>query len=256
MLKIAINDLGRASMQQALQQQLHLQEALGEDASIIRVHDWQLERTPGFIDFEHAGYNLASWMAEGQLRTMPLPARLRLLLDIADTIAAAHDIGLLHRDLKAENVWITSRWQGFRVRVDFCIPGPRTEDLLVAPGATRAGAHHLAPELRSGHAPTQRSDVFALGLLLCQLAVGDPRRTLEPGWSRDIDSDLGTQILAATEAEPARRTPSVDAFIRQLRELQLPRTRNAAGVRLPANPRRADAGTSSESYGRVLRFKR
>ncbi len=51
-----------------------------------------------------------------------------------------------------------------------------------AMGDSSATPLYLAPELLAGHAPSVQSDVYALGLMLYQLMVGDLRRPLAPGW--------------------------------------------------------------------------
>ena len=64
----------------------------------------------------------------------------------------------------------------------------------------------MAPEVIAGEMPTQRSDVFALGVLVYQLVVGDLRRSIAPGWEADVGDELLCEDIAlAAAANPERR---------------------------------------------------
>ena len=86
-----------------------LRESLGERPDFVRVLEWNFDTPPFFLESEYGGPNLAEW-AEGQggLTKIPRELRLCLLVDIAKAVAAAHDIGVLHKDLKPANILVTS----------------------------------------------------------------------------------------------------------------------------------------------------
>src|SRR5207302_6911442 len=63
--------------------------------------------SPFFLESEYAGANLAEWAEmQGGLSKIPFETRLQLLVDVAKGVAAAHDIGVLHKDLKPANVLV------------------------------------------------------------------------------------------------------------------------------------------------------
>ena len=65
---------------------------------------------------------------------------------------------------------------------------------------------YVAPEVLAGQSPTVASDVYALGVLLYQLTVGDFRKPLAPGWETAIaDSLIREDIALAACGDPARR---------------------------------------------------
>ncbi|MES1196347.1 MAG: tetratricopeptide repeat-containing protein kinase family protein, partial [Steroidobacter sp.] len=156
---------------------------------------------------------------------------------IANVVAAAHDVGVLHKDIKPANVLITlnddSNWH--IQLTDFgsarVLDPQRISDLgITQMGLTMTVAVngddntgtllYLAPELLAHQAPTIQSDVYALGIILYQLVVGDLRKPMVSGWERDIEDELlRDDIRAATEGNPTHRLSSVHALIDRLQAL-------------------------------------
>jgi non-specific serine/threonine protein kinase len=211
-----------------------LHDTLGERDDIVHVLDWNFDQPPFYLECEHGGSNLADWASEPPgLAALPLEQRLQLFLGIADAVAAAHGVGVLHKDLKPANVLVTPKGEGWQPRLaDFgsgrLLDPESLEQLgITAMGLTVTQAVHgdssgtllyLAPELLSGAAPTVRSDVYALGLMLYQMSIADFRRQLAPGWEQDIDDELLREdIAAATDGNPARRLASVSGLTDRLR---------------------------------------
>lgn len=211
-----------------------LRESLGERDDLVRIIDWNFAGPPCWLQSEYAGRDLARWAKdEPVLADTPADTRIAWFLQIAGAVAAAHGAGVLHKDLKPANVLVARRGEGWHFRVaDFgsgrlLEPG-RLEEL----GITRLGLTvtsampvdsgvtllYLAPEVLAGAAPSVQSDVYALGLILFQMLVGDLHRTLAPGWEQSIDDELLREDIAlATNGDPARRLASVDALAQRLR---------------------------------------
>ena len=87
---------------------------------------------------------------------------------------------------------------------------------------------YVAPEVLAGNPPSVKSDVYALGVLLYQIAVGDFDRAVAHGWERDIsDAQLRKDIAACIDGDPERRLDSAQALAKRLYEyLHLPATSN------------------------------
>lgn len=139
--------------------------------SIVRIHD--LLETPAgdwlvlqFVD----GTTLAQRLREGALP----PARVAgLARDVLGALEAAHSAGLLHRDLKAENVMLAP--SGRALVLDFGLaklygapPGDTVPATTGVVGTYRA----MSPEQANGLALDPRSDLFSLGVLLYEAATG------------------------------------------------------------------------------------
>lgn len=228
-----------------------LKETLGARDDIARILEWNFERAPYFLECEYTeGGNLLEWVAEqGGPGAVPLATKLELLAQVADALAAAHSVGVLHKDVKPANVLITTDNEGRpKVRLtDFGIglitnreifsrQGITVFDLteMVAGSATSAGGTHLymAPELVEGRTPTVQADVYALGVMLYQLVVGDFTRSLAPGWRRDVEDDLlRDDIAEMVEGRPERRLRDAQAVAERLRTLDERRAEREAEER-------------------------
>ncbi|HZR55759.1 MAG TPA: tetratricopeptide repeat protein [Terriglobales bacterium] len=215
-----------------------LRESLGERQDFARVLEWNFEAPPFFLESEYGGANLAEWAeSEGGLIKIPRELRLCVLVDIAKAVAAAHDIGVLHKDLKPANVLIALASEG-RIQVKVADFGSGTlmdPGRLGALGITNLGftqtstpdsiltgtLTYIAPEVLAGQSPTASADVYALGVILFQLMVGDFRKPLSPGWEAEIDDPLiRADIAEAACGDPERRLKSAAELVERLENLE------------------------------------
>ena len=238
-----------------------LRQTLGERRDIVQILDWNFEEPPFFIETEYvpAG-SLLDWAsAEEPLAAMPLSARLELLAAVADVVADAHAVGVLHKDLKPANVLLEIDADGHaRPRLaDFGSGRLLQPDALADYGITRMGftraddpdadpssgtPTYLAPEVANGEAPTVQSDVYALGVMLYQLVVGDLRQPLAAGWEADVPDELLREDIAATaNGDPTRRLGDARLLAERLRGLEARRATRADQERLEREASRARA---------------
>ncbi|HKS23896.1 MAG TPA: protein kinase [Thermoanaerobaculia bacterium] len=147
--------------------------------NIVTIHDIETERGRPYIVMEYIdGRDLRSYVNEG-----PLTARktLDVAAQIAEGLAAAHEHGIVHRDLKPENVMVTK--DGFVKILDFGLAKmtrPASEDAVTAelnlpgttPGTILGTVGYMSPEQAQGKPLDPRSDQFALGAILYELATG------------------------------------------------------------------------------------
>ena len=185
-----------------------------------------------FIVFEHVeGENLKELV----LRSGRLSVRraLELALSIADGLAFAHDHGLVHRDVKPQNILLSREGE---VKVtDFGI----ARSLHMEHGVTQTGTvlgtgEYLAPEQASGKPVSPATDVYSLGVVLWELLAGDVpfvgenfvavalRHVNEPPphlreRRPDVTPRLDAAVQRALAKDPARRFPSMTAFAKELR---------------------------------------
>ena len=225
-----------------------LKETLGTRADIARILDWNFDHAPYFLESEYTeGGNLLEWAAEqGGADQVPIETRLELLAQVAEALAAAHSVGVLHKDVKPSNVLITTgsgdephvRLTDFGIGVltDRGVLADRGITLfdlteMVAETSGSAGGTHLymAPELVEGRTPTVQADLYALGVMLYQFLVGDFSRALAPGWRRDVDDEILREDLAAlVDGHPERRLRSAQEAAERLRTVEERRARSEA----------------------------
>ena len=213
-----------------------LRETLGERSEFVRVLEWNFENLPYFIESEYAGVDLSHYWAAG-MNGVPLTARLQIFLNVAKAVADAHDAGVLHKDLKPANILVSSKDGSPTVKVaDFGSASLIEPAKLKALGITNLGftqtlfpnsepltgtLMYLAPEILGGSGPTARSDVYALGVILYQIVVGDFRKPLAPGWESDVDDELLREdISQAAFGDPARRLPQSRDLVERIANLE------------------------------------
>jgi DNA-binding winged helix-turn-helix (wHTH) protein/serine/threonine protein kinase len=222
-----------------------LRESLGDRPEFVRILEWNFETAPYFLESEYSGSNLAEWAElQGGLSTVSYDLRLQLLVDVAQAVAAAHDIGVLHKDLKPANVLVVPGANaGWQVKLaDFGSASLFDPSRLRSLGITNLGftqtasleTHqqltgtlmYLAPEVLAGQSPSAGADVYALGVMLYQLTIGDFRKPLAPGWEAEIQDPLVREDIAdAACGDPARRLNSAADLVERLRTLEQRRIR-------------------------------
>ena len=197
------------------------------------------------------GESLADRLGKGPLRFDDV---IRYGSEIADALATAHALGVVHRDLKPGNVMITS--SGAKV-LDFGLAKIQTPgETLTLSHAVMGTPAYMAPEQREGRECDARTDLFALGLLLYEAATG---KRLGPGQSLSPEG-LPAQFLHVVERcmaeEPAERWQSASDVRRELLwAAESARTRVAeAGGRKTTKARRAGIAAALLTLGIVLGF--
>ncbi|MGH1340096.1 MAG: tetratricopeptide repeat protein [Nannocystales bacterium] len=200
--------------------------------NVITVHDvgrWE-ERV--FVAMELIeGQTLRQWRRDARRSWRDVA---EVYGDAAKGLAAAHDAGIVHRDVKPSNVMVTE--QGRVVVVDFGLaidvePPVETAGVELSagaqtPGTSRAGTPaYMAPEQRRGERATAASDQFALCIALHEALSGAlPEASAEPlrdaGFEacRKLPRRVSKVVSRGFELRPEARHSSMQAFAEALRE--------------------------------------
>lgn len=234
-IKFASNEAGLRSLKREIALTRYIRAVKPELPDVAQAIDWNLTHAPFFLElpfFEDG--DLSAWAnARGGLLQVPQNDRLHMCAHLCEAVAGLHEIGIIHKDLKPENLYPHANDDGqWRIVLadlgaSDAAPSPRlaalgiTMSLLASDLPSRAGSLlYMAPEVIAGDVPSQRSDVFALGVLIYQIMVGDLRRPLAPGWEAEIDDALLREDIAlAAASNPERRLLDARALAERLRTL-------------------------------------
>jgi serine/threonine protein kinase len=144
---------------------------------------------------------------------MPLERIGQILKQILHGLEEAHALGIVHADLKSDNILVEQRASGDLVKVvDFGIARlldpflPRHGGLDVKSGTISGTPEYMAPEVIRGHKPTPSADLYAAGVVLYQLLTG--RLPFEnPSFMKVLRSHLEDPVPALAVARPEGSVP-------------------------------------------------
>ncbi|MDQ6801434.1 MAG: protein kinase [Acidobacteriota bacterium] len=137
--------------------------------NVLRVYDLGEAAGVKFLTMEYVdGHDLASLMRrEGRL---PLLRVIEIFRQICEGLQAAHDAGVIHRDLKPQNVLIDNR--GRVLIADFGLAKSVEYRSLTEAGKVIGTPHYMSPEQVKGITLDKRSDIYSLGIILYEMLTG------------------------------------------------------------------------------------
>jgi serine/threonine protein kinase len=162
-------------------------------------------------------------------RRLSLEEALQIAREVAQALGYAHSRGILHRDVKPENLLLAG---GHALVADFGLAqviGAADREKLTATGVTIGTVYYMSPEqLRADRNLDQRTDIYSLGCILYEMLTGEPPytgplnqvvirivsapvpsvRVLNPGVPAAIDQ----AISRALAKSPTERFPTMEAF--------------------------------------------
>ncbi|WP_263376050.1 protein kinase domain-containing protein [Granulicella aggregans] len=254
--KFAVDGVRLRALQREVTLSRLLQKSLADTSGFVRVMDWEFEDLPYFTESEYGGVNLLDFAEEEQFKSLSLDGRVALAATMAESVAAAHSLGILHNDLKPSNVLILQDAEGdlqeigvagaigLSVKVaDFGVASLTQPERLRQMEITQHGfadgeqaggtpvgtGMYRAPETLAGGPASTLADVYALGVMLYQILCGDFIEPLSPGWEDRVeDALLREDIAAAANVDPAKRIPAAADLAVRLRTMDTRRADRSA----------------------------
>lgn len=219
--KLAHSSAGLRSLKREVALHGYIQRTRPNLPGLLPLLDWNLTEPPFWVCTPYCGEgNLAQWQPDADgIAALPLDQRLRMFQGLCRTVAELHGLGVLHKDIKPQNLYPVADGDGFNLLLgDLGISGGDLPPGIAASGlalgeatlheatALSGTALYTAPELLAGHSPTTRSDLYALGVLLFQMITGDLHKSLAPGWEEQVpDILLRADIAWAAHHDPEKR---------------------------------------------------
>ncbi|SBS79022.1 Serine/threonine protein kinase [uncultured Mycobacterium sp.] len=175
--------------------------AILQEPHVIPIHDWGEFDGRLYIDMRLVqGQTLAEMIKQGPLA----PARaVGIVTQMAAALDAAHAAGLIHRDVKPENIIVTPA--DFAYLVDFGIAETKGATRLTEAGSQIGTLKYMAPERFNGEQATPAVDVYALTCVMYEMLTGET-----PFAGDSLESQVGAH-LTLPPPRPATVNPRVPA---------------------------------------------
>ena len=197
-------------------------------------------------------------LTERVARAGPLPVRelVRILKDVGHALAYAHGRGVVHRDIKPDNVML-ERATGRAMVLDFGISRSMAQAAPSASNLTRVGEvvgtpEYMSPEQASGDTVDGRSDLYSLGLTAYYAATGTTAVTGDSTQKilvrqlterlpsiatlrAELPPALAAAVDRCVEKDPAERFPAAEALVEEIDAAQLAEPEIPLPIRLFAD---------------------
>jgi eukaryotic-like serine/threonine-protein kinase len=277
-------DLGRKIAIKLLKEEFdeHLRERFTREAYVVGGLDHQnLVTIYDIGDYQGRPYMAMRYikgqtLAEQLRLAVPLTlvTKLRIIEELCAGLQAAHEAGIIHRDVKPANVMVDA--DGVVKILDFGIARLMQADTHHTQVGTVIGSYnYMSPEQMAGHAVDDRSDIFSVGAVFYELLCGErafPGTMQEGLWNRlvrepppllrdrcaDLDDEVERIVTRALEKEPDNRYENI-ATLRLEIALARDRIETAEVSRLLAQAQEAldrrddDAATAAMNDARAIR---
>src|SRR5687767_4127690 len=203
----------------------------------------EMEGLVFFVMAYISGDNLAKRLHEHGV--LPVNEVRRITREVGDALAYAHERGVVHRDIKPDNILLDST-SGRTMVTDFGIARAASGEesgRLTATGMAIGTPAYMSPEQAAGDRQIDgRSDLYSLGVVAYQMLVGEPpfvanstpamlvkhiseRPTPVTQRRSDVPSDLSRAVMMCLEKDPAMRFPSASSLVSALDGGHIPEAR-------------------------------
>ena len=129
---------------------------------------YEIDETAGFLAIEYIEGETVE--AKRNRRPLPIDEVLDIAIQVCDGLQAAHEKGIVHRDIKSANIMITAKGQA--KIMDFGLARLASRTRITRQGASPGTPAYMAPELFEADQADERSDIWSLGVLFYEMTAG------------------------------------------------------------------------------------
>jgi serine/threonine-protein kinase len=193
-----------SSMRERLEREAKVAASLTHE-NLVQVYDYSVQQgTDSYIAMELVdGTTLRELIL--QRKKLPWVVVALAAYEICRGLACAHENGVVHRDMKPDNVMV-SRTGTLKIG-DFGIARAREHSKMTAVGAPVGTPAYLSPEQVRGEPADARSDIFALGITLYEMVCG------APPFAAETSAGMMYQIVEGKFPAPERLAPEIDPVL-------------------------------------------
>ncbi|HEX6021931.1 MAG TPA: protein kinase, partial [Solirubrobacter sp.] len=213
---VALARVSGAEAWERLRREARLTARLGGHRHIVTVHDvFDDGGTPCLVARYMTGGSLSDRLERAPGNRLPAQDAIRVCREVAEALAHAHANGVIHRDVKPDNIWVDA--EGEAALGDFGVA------LADGESSRSAGTpRYAAPEQLTGDPVTGRTDLFSLGITLYELLTGarpfapNDRFRLKPptppsSLVPDVPAALDALVLSMLAYDPADRPADAES---------------------------------------------
>jgi len=189
---------------------------LAEARAVNRIKHPHIAQVTDFVESAHATYLVMEYIEghtlsrEIERGPLDLVRALRITHQVADALTAAHEVGVVHCDLKPDNILLRTEDDATKI-LDFGVAQYDDDELVERYGTRRwlgrivGTPRYMSPEQAMGHPVDGRSDIYALGLILYEMITG------QPPYVGTREEELACQVASPV---PRLRSALPDAALR------------------------------------------
>jgi len=201
---------------------------LGDHPNIVTVYDIGEENAITYLVCQYmSGGSVEDLIQRSDGKGIGLEESARIGVQVARALDHAHQRGVVHRDVKPGNVWLTE--DGVAKLGDFGLAVALDRSRLTAEGMMLGTVAYMAPEQALGRQPDARSDLYSLGAMLYEMLTGRPpflgdeavaiisqhisTAPVAPSWHNpDVPAPLEALVLSLLAKDPDQR-PKTSALV-------------------------------------------
>ncbi len=212
----------------------YLGKALNKLDRLVNIIDWQLENPPYYLEMPATSHgNFPDWLKNnGGLSQIDMNQRVLFLIDIAHALCQLHGVGVIHHNLSPNSLFVDNSDDGLTIKIGELgfstlldhkhLKGHDLTHFNTKLTSCDFQTHgvYTAPESSQHNETSMAGDIYAFGIIIYQILIGDIYCSFNEKWQKHIkNTDLKALISDCVHHEPSQR-PQASSIVDQLKKMQ------------------------------------